>query len=294
MIDGASTDNSLQIIRKYEGHLASWVSEPDQGQAEAINKGFAQAKGEIVAWLNSDDMLMAGAVTEVVRALADEPDAGMVYGDGILINEDDRVLDWHPYRQYDAADLLKFNVLLQPAVFMRRELLNRVGWLDTHYNLILDHELWIRIAAHAPIVHIPSYWAAERTYPEAKTRAMASGFVEEAYSLIRTNELDPRLGPIIQSHRRSIDASLATFAGRRLIDAAEYRRSLKFLLRAVRISPAVAARYWYKYIQALMGVFGLQSFFLVYRNLRRRLMYTNKHLVLMDEGMVVGSHEDNI
>jgi glycosyltransferase involved in cell wall biosynthesis len=288
IIDGASTDNSLQIIRKYEDQLASWISEPDQGQAEAINKGFAKARGDIIAWLNSDDLLIAGAVSEAVQALADTPEAGMVYGDGILIDEDDRILDWHPYQQYDVADLLKFNVLLQPAVFMRREVLDRVGWLDIQYNLILDHELWVRIAASSSIVHVPSYWAAERTYPDAKTRAMAAGFVEEAYSLIRSHEFDPKLGPIIQANKDSIDADLATFAGRRLIDAAHYRSSLKFLLRAMTISPAAALKYWYKYIQALMGLVGLERIFIGYRNLRRRIVHANQGLTLTKAGMVVG------
>jgi glycosyltransferase involved in cell wall biosynthesis len=291
VVDGASTDNSLEIIRKYADQITQWISEPDHGQGEAINKGFVLARGEVVAWVNSDDLLMAGAVSEAVAALQSAPQAGMVYGDGILIDDQDRILDWHPYRQYDLLDLLKFNVLLQPAVFMRREVLDQVGLLDNNYNLILDHELWVRIAAHAPVLHVPRYWAAERTYPQAKTRALAAGFVEEAYHLISAGESDPRLSAIIQTHRNSIAAALEIFAGRRLIDAAHYSQALRSLMRAIPRSPSLAFRYWYKYVQALMGAFGLEPLFIAYRNLRRRVAHGDTFIALSEAGMVVNGPE---
>jgi glycosyltransferase involved in cell wall biosynthesis len=291
IIDGASKDNSLDIIKSYADKLAWWVSEPDRGQADAINKGFARASGDIIAWLNSDDLYIADAVAEAVQALSDSPQAGMVYGDGILVDHQDRVLDWHPYRQYDVLDLLSFNVLLQPAVFMRRKALEQVGHLDHSYNLILDHELWVRIAANYPIVHVPSYWAAERTYPEAKTRAMSAEFVEEAYGLIRRAESDSSLGPLIQANKRSIEAALATFAGRRLIDAGQYQRSLKYLWQALLRSPSVAVKYWYKYIQALMGFLGMEPLFIGYRNFRRQITHGSTEIVLSEDGMAVHKSE---
>jgi glycosyltransferase involved in cell wall biosynthesis len=287
IIDGASTDNSLEIIRQYESQITEWVSEPDQGQGEAINKGIRLARGEIVAWINSDDLLMAGAISEAVAALQAAPQAGMVYGDGILIDQQDRILDWHPYRQFDVLDLLKFNVLLQPAVFMRRKVLSQVGLLNNEYNLILDHELWVRIAAHTHLVHVPRYWAAERTYPQAKTRALAAGFVEEAYDLIAVYERDPELGPVIQAHRTVITAALEIFAGRRLIDAGYYGRALRMLLRAVPRSPTLAFRYWYKYIQALMGAMGLETLFMAYRTMRRKINHGETLLAFSEAGVVV-------
>jgi glycosyltransferase involved in cell wall biosynthesis len=287
IIDGASTDDSLTIIHQYEDKLTDWISEPDQGQGDAINKGFRRARGEIVAWLNSDDLLLAGAVSEAVAALQAASKAGMVYGDGILIDDQDRILDWHPYRQYDVLDLLKFEVLLQPAVFMRREVLEQVGLLNNEYNLVLDHELWVRFAAHAPIIHVPSYWAAERTYPQAKTRALAAGFVEESDKLIEAGKHDPILGPIVEAHFGSINAALDIFAGRRLIDAAQYGRALKTLLRAIPRSPSLVLRYWYKYIQALMGALGMESLFMAYRNVRRRIAHGDSFVVPSENGMVV-------
>ncbi|MCJ7706656.1 MAG: glycosyltransferase, partial [Anaerolineales bacterium] len=98
VVDGGSTDGSLDIIRRYEDRLTRWLSEPDRGQADAINKGLRLATGEIVAWLNSDDLYLPGAIRQAVQALAEHPEAGMVYGDGVLIDEDDAILDWHRYR----------------------------------------------------------------------------------------------------------------------------------------------------------------------------------------------------
>ncbi len=175
LIDGQSTDGSLEIIRRYSDRLAYWVSEPDQGQASAINRGLQMARGEIVAWLNSDDLYLANAVQEAVGALGRHPQAGMVYADGLMVDEQGRLLDRHRYRQYALLDLLCFDVLLQPATFIRREALQSVGLLREDYNLILDHELWIRIAARFPIVHVDSFWAVERTHPGAKDRGGSVG-----------------------------------------------------------------------------------------------------------------------
>ena len=133
VIDGGSTDGSQEIIQRYSDRLDFWISEPDRGQSDAINKGLRRAKGDIVAWLNSDDLYMAGAVGEAVEALNANPQVGMVYADGLMVDADDKLLDIHRYSTYDVLDLLCFDVLLQPTVFMRREVLDEIGYLGEDY-----------------------------------------------------------------------------------------------------------------------------------------------------------------
>jgi glycosyltransferase involved in cell wall biosynthesis len=282
VVDGGSTDGSLGVLERYADRLTRWLSEPDTGQADAINKGFRMAKGEILAWLNSDDLYLPGAVAEAVHALRQRPGAGMVYADGILIDEDCRLLDWHRYRAYDAVDLLSFDVLLQPTVFMRRSALEAAGGLQTAYRLILDHDLWVRIAARYPIVHVPRFWAAERTHPGAKTMAAAAEFAEEAGRLIMDAAGSATLGPIIEAQRARVEAGLECFAARRMIDAGRYGESLRLFARGFRRRPATALRFWYKVVQAAMGLFGLERLFLWYRAARRRAQHGRARLDLSE------------
>jgi glycosyltransferase involved in cell wall biosynthesis len=282
VVDGGSSDGSLEIIQRYSDRLARWLSEPDAGQADAINKGFRMTRGEIVAWLNSDDLYLPGAIAEAVRALGEHPEAGMVCGDGILIDEANRLLDWHRYRAFTIVDLLSFDVLLQPTVFMRRSALDACGGLKDDYHLILDHDLWVRMAARAPIIHVPSFWAAERTHPEAKTMAAAAEFAGEARRLIAEAERSPDLGPVVAAHRARVGAGLECFAARRMIDAGRYGAALSLFARGFRRRPASALRFWYKIVQAAMGAVGLERLFLGYRRARRRLQHGPARLDLSE------------
>ncbi len=287
VIDGGSSDGSLEIIERYGEGLAYWVSEPDRGQADAINKGLRRAGGEIVAWINSDDFYMAGAVSSAVEALARHPEAGMVYADGLMIDEGGGLLDRHRYRTYSALDLLCFEVLLQPTVFMRREALEEAGYLDDRYQLVLDHDLWIRIAARRPMVHVPSFWAVERTHPVAKTVAQAAGFVREAELLLQHARQDPLLAALFREHEILIRASLHAFASRRYIDAGQHREAFRHWWTALRMDPTVARRYWYKGVQAFFSGLGLGWAFMVYRAGRRRLQHRGRRVIVGEQGGVL-------
>ena len=184
VIDGASTDGSVELIKKWEDRLAYWVSEKDSGQAEAVNKGLARATGDIIAWINSDDFYYPGAIASAVKAFDAHPEAGLVYGDTVAVDEKGEFIHFPKYAQWGLEDLLTFNIIGQPAVFMRRGVLLKAGFLDPSFHYLLDHQLWIRMASHAPMVYIPERWAAGRFHESAKNVAQAAKFGEEAFRIL--------------------------------------------------------------------------------------------------------------
>lgn len=172
VIDGGSTDGSREIIVEYADRLAYWQSEKDKGQTDAINQGFALATGEILAWLNSDDLLLPGAVSAAVRQLQANPGAGMVYGDCLLINAEGGKIGSFPAAQTDLKKLRRGYVHIpQQASFFRADLWREVGPLDDSFYFAMDYDLWTRLAAKTPLVYVKELWAAFRLHGDAKSIA---------------------------------------------------------------------------------------------------------------------------
>lgn len=172
IVDGGSKDGSCEIIQRYADRLAWWVSEPDRGQTDAINKGLARANGEILAWLNSDDAYLPGAVSEVAGFLQAHPEVGMVYGDANLVDERGQLIGRFPARQTDYRRLRRGYVHIpQQAAFFRADLWRRVGPLDPSFYFAMDYDLWVRLAKIAPLRYVPRKWANFRLHGDAKSVA---------------------------------------------------------------------------------------------------------------------------
>jgi glycosyltransferase involved in cell wall biosynthesis len=170
IVDGGSTDGSPEIIRRYADRLSWWVSEPDQGQTDAINKGFSHARGDILAWLNSDDAYLPGAIRQAVDYLQSHPQAGMVYGDANLIDTDGKIIGKFPARQTDYRRLKRGYVHIpQQSAFFRRSLWDQVGPLDPAFFFAMDYDLWVRLARISELHYYPTLWASFRLHGSGKS-----------------------------------------------------------------------------------------------------------------------------
>ena len=170
IVDGGSNDGSAEIIHRYSDRLAWWVSEKDHGQTDAINKGFAHARGEILAWLNSDDTYELNAVREAVAFLREQPQVGLVYGDANFIDENGYMLGRFPAVQTDYRRLRRGYVHIpQQSAFWRADLWRKVGPLDPSFYFAMDYDLWVRLAALAPVRYLPRQWANFRLHTHGKT-----------------------------------------------------------------------------------------------------------------------------
>ena len=170
IVDGGSNDGSVDIIKRYQSKLAWWVSEKDQGQTDAINKGLAHAKGDVLAWLNSDDTYNPNAISSAVDFLQVHPEVGLVYGDANYINENGRVIGRFPAAQTDLHRLRRGYVHIpQQAAFFRADLWRMVGPLDPSFYFAMDYDLWVRLARRSQVKYIAQTWANFRLHTSGKT-----------------------------------------------------------------------------------------------------------------------------
>lgn len=171
IIDGGSIDGSVDVIKRYEKKLALWVSEEDNGQTDALNKGFHRATGDIYAWINSDDTYEPGALKAVAKFFNKHPDVGLVYGDAYFIDEDGKRIGEFPAAQTDHAKLRNGYVHIpQQSAFFRASVWDQVGPLDPDFYFAMDYDLWVRASQVTKIVYLPgNFWANFRLHRTAKT-----------------------------------------------------------------------------------------------------------------------------
>lgn len=259
VIDGASTDTSVDVIKKYENRLAYWVSEKDNGQADAINKGFAHATGDIIAWLNSDDYYLAGTISSVVKIFDQNPRVTLVYGNMFAVDEHGKTFNTLNYKQLTLEDLLCFQIIGQPAVFMRRSAMESVK-LDTDFHFLLDHYLWIQIAQHGQLLYVDQTWAAARYHAEAKNRAKAAEFGRDAFRILENVKQDKNLATVLAKVNRRARASAHRVDARYLLDGGQSAASLSAWMRALFIHPPTALARMNIFVSAVLNLSGLGKF----------------------------------
>ena len=257
VVDGASSDGSVEIIKKYEGKFAYWVSEKDHGQADAINKGFVRATGEIIAWLNSDDYYLQGTVSAAVKVFEENPDVVLVYGDMLAVDEHGKTFNTLSYKQLTLEDLLCFQIIGQPAAFMRRSALTKTNGLDLDFHFLLDHLLWIQIAKHGKMLHVNQTWSAARYHAEAKNRAKAAEFGREAFRILAVAAQDDDLAPVLAKVNRRARASANRVDARYLLDGGQPAQALSAWMRALFIHLPTALARMNIFVSAVLNLLGL-------------------------------------
>lgn len=182
VVDGGSTDDTLRILTKYEKQYnLKWISERDKGQSDALNKGFARARGEVIGWLNSDDVYFdKQVITYVVNAFRKLPDIGVLYGDGVIMDENNLILmiiHTIPYFSYN--HLLRSNLIFQPSSFFRREVIGKHK-LDINMDLAMDYEYYLRISRNGvKFKHLNRLLSAFRSYRAAKSISRSQEMLAE-------------------------------------------------------------------------------------------------------------------
>jgi glycosyltransferase involved in cell wall biosynthesis len=189
--DGGSVDGSVDLIRKHEGRLASWSSEGDSGPAEAINRGFARSSGEIMAWLNSDDLLLPGAVRFIADYFARHPEVDVVYGHRLVVDERDWQVGRWVLPRHDGRMLLWADYVPQETLFWRRPLWEKTGLaLDQSFKFAFDWDILLRFQkAGARIVRLPWFIGCFRVHDSQKSIVDISTVGMEEMARLREREL---------------------------------------------------------------------------------------------------------
>lgn len=222
VVDGGSTDDTLAVLRRYEGRLRV-ISERDRGQSDAINKGFRLTSGQVLAWLNSDDTYAPGALQAVVETLTATA-ARWCFGECRVIDEQDREIrgaitrykSWAS-RRYSLRRLLSSNFVSQPATFFRRDLLEEAGPLDESLRYAMDYDLWLRFARIAQPAFVPRPLASFRWHPSSITGAQYRRGAWECVRIARRRARGPGEVAAVGLHSLQYVAQVAAYGALELV-----------------------------------------------------------------------------
>jgi glycosyltransferase involved in cell wall biosynthesis len=237
LMDGGSTDGSVDILRKHADRFAYWQSGQDRGQADAVNRGWARATGDILGWLNSDDRYLPGALSAVAGAYAAHPDAAMFYGDIDEIRMGDAAAGRKSAAGFSLRSLLCGRNLGQPGVFLARRCFREVGGLDESLQYALDFEYFLRICSRYPadqFVYVPAVLAESRLWKGTKSAVHAEKFGAEYRQVLDGFFHRTDLSPEIAALRRlSLSRSVHLRQARLCLESGNWRGALAPLLRAM-------------------------------------------------------------
>jgi glycosyltransferase involved in cell wall biosynthesis len=179
VIDGGSTDGSIEILKKFK-HLR-WISEKDNGQAQAINKGFKLAKGDIIGWLNSDDLYSPGVFQKINNIFSEDEKVDFIFSHCMRVDENDNVVGFSQVKDPEEFDVLSYpNFIPQPTVFFRNIVFRETGYLNEEYFLAMDVDYWRRISKHHKMRLIKDIFAYFRLHNESKTTKYLKYFKYES------------------------------------------------------------------------------------------------------------------
>ena len=242
IMDGGSTDDTLDIIRRYEPWLTYWVSEPDRGQSHAVNKGWARATGEILAYLNTDDCYLPGATAAAASEFCRRPDVAMVYGTASIVDESGTELSRWVARPFDLKTMLvSGSIVPQPATFFARVVVASLGYLNEQRHMIMDYELCTRIGMGFPTACLAGTLARFRAHPQSKTWLHFEATAKELVEFVMS--FHPERLPD-DDWRRIRNGTLARvhyeWAMGYLVRGREGAEALKQLLTSIRLHPRFA------------------------------------------------------
>jgi glycosyltransferase involved in cell wall biosynthesis len=258
VIDGGSTDETIQILESYSEEILA-ISEPDEGQSQAINKGFQLSTSSHVSWLNSDDILYPGALERVANFFARHPDTKILYGNCEYIDTADRVLKKYPAQPYSYKDLVEnaHNYIPQPATFFAREILSTVGSINEQLHFVMDFEYWLRSGKVFNLVHIPETLAALRVHPDAKSKKDLFNFARELELVYKQIILpDQELGEIDKTKAM---ANMYYRAAHSAYWSPHHRSALQFAFKGLQLEQYLPRRLFFQCLLARVG-FHMKAF----------------------------------
>ena len=178
VMDGGSTDETISILKEYDGKIL-WKSEKDKGQTDAVNKGIRLAQGEIIGWLNSDDIYYPGALQKVLAVFEKYPDRNVVYADAYHIDENDNMIEKYYTQDFDYEHLKEVCYICQPALFFRKSLTGQYGYLDESLQYCMDYDYWLRLGKGETFYYLREVLAGSRLYADNKTLGARRSVHEE-------------------------------------------------------------------------------------------------------------------